>query len=115
MMSSIMVDYDVIIIPTHVAGFVYYHNKVGSGENIALTREPLCQYDKWEILVTLMEGDTIGHVARTHSIALGPILDFILKNKSGVTSAYITGKHKWTRVGKGYPIDVLIIVSVPMR
>eukprot|EP00957_Ditylum_brightwellii_P172828 13157032-Ditylum_brightwellii.AAC.1 len=47
---------------------------MGSGENLVLTREPSCQYDKWEILVTSMEGDTIGHVARTYSIALGPIL-----------------------------------------
>eukprot|EP00957_Ditylum_brightwellii_P200103 15254213-Ditylum_brightwellii.AAC.1 len=62
-----------------------------------------------------MEGDTIGHVARTHSIALGPILDFILRNESGVTSTYITGEHEWTCAGQGYPIDVLIIVPVSTR
>eukprot|EP00957_Ditylum_brightwellii_P187011 14242747-Ditylum_brightwellii.AAC.1 len=62
-----------------------------------------------------MEGDTIGHVARTHSIAFGPILYFISRNESGVTSAYITGKHEWTRAGQGYPIDAIIIVPVPMR
>jgi hypothetical protein len=82
-----MADDDVIIISSHVVGFIYYNNKVGSGENFVLTREPSCQYDKWAISVTLMDGDTIGHVARTHSIALGPILDFILRNEYGVTSA----------------------------
>eukprot|EP00957_Ditylum_brightwellii_P190471 14498944-Ditylum_brightwellii.AAC.1 len=115
MMSSTMADDDVIIISTHVVGFVYYNNEVGSGKNIVLTREPSCQYDKWAILVTSMGGDTIGHVARTHSIALGPILDFILRNESSVTSAYIMGERELTRAGQGYPIDVLIIVPVPMR
>eukprot|EP00957_Ditylum_brightwellii_P210023 15364486-Ditylum_brightwellii.AAC.1 len=96
MMSSTMVDDDVIIILTHVVGFVYYQNKVEGGENIVLMREPLCQYDKLAILVTSMEGDTIGHVARTHSITLVPILDFMLRNESGITSTYIMGKSKWT-------------------
>eukprot|EP00957_Ditylum_brightwellii_P123273 9399158-Ditylum_brightwellii.AAC.1 len=73
-MSSTMTNDDVIIISTHAVGFVYYHNKVGSGKNTILMREPLCKYDKWAILVTSMEGDTIGHVARTHSIVLRPIL-----------------------------------------
>eukprot|EP00957_Ditylum_brightwellii_P146124 11125548-Ditylum_brightwellii.AAC.1 len=95
-MSSTMADDDAIIISTNVVGFVHYYNKVGSDENIILTREPLCQYDKWAIWVTPMESETIGHVARTHSIALGFILDFISRNESGVTSAYIMGKHKWT-------------------
>eukprot|EP00957_Ditylum_brightwellii_P118945 9072059-Ditylum_brightwellii.AAC.1 len=63
----------------------------------------------------LIECDTIGHVTRTHSIALSPILDFILRNESGVTSTYITGEHEWTRAGQRYPMDVLIIVPVPMR
>eukprot|EP00957_Ditylum_brightwellii_P141524 10781188-Ditylum_brightwellii.AAC.1 len=93
MMSSTMADDDVIIISMHVVGFVYYNNEVGSGENSVLTREPSCQYDKLAISVMLMEGDTIGHVARTHSIAIGPILDFILRNESGDTSAYITGER----------------------
>ena len=114
-MSSTMADDDVIIISSHVVGFIYYNNEVESGENIVLTREPSCRFDKWAISVTSMEGDTIGHVARTHSIALGPILDFILRNESGVTSAYITGEREWTRAGQGYPMDVLIIVPVPMR
>eukprot|EP00957_Ditylum_brightwellii_P022914 1729371-Ditylum_brightwellii.AAC.1 len=65
-----MADDDVIIISSHVVGFIYYNDKVESGENIALTREPSCHFDKWAISVTSMEGDTIGHVARTHSIAL---------------------------------------------
>eukprot|EP00957_Ditylum_brightwellii_P097865 7453534-Ditylum_brightwellii.AAC.1 len=55
MMSSAMADDDVIIISSHVVGFIYFNNKVGSSENLVLMREPLCQYDKWEILVTLME------------------------------------------------------------
>eukprot|EP00957_Ditylum_brightwellii_P014799 1115699-Ditylum_brightwellii.AAC.1 len=91
MMSSTMVDDVVVIISSHVVGFIYYNNKVGSGKNLILTREPSCQYDKWAISVTSMDGDIIGHVTMTHSIALGPILDFILRNESGVTSAYITG------------------------
>eukprot|EP00957_Ditylum_brightwellii_P066888 5076677-Ditylum_brightwellii.AAC.1 len=110
-----MADDDVIIMSSHAVGFIYYNNKVGSGENLVLTREPSCQYDKWAILVTLMEGDTIRHVTRTHSIALGPILGFILRNESGVASAYIRGEHEWMRAGQGYSVDVLITVPVPMR
>eukprot|EP00957_Ditylum_brightwellii_P083562 6351889-Ditylum_brightwellii.AAC.1 len=91
MMSSTMVNDGVIIISSHVVGFVYYNNKVGSGENIVLRREPLCQYDKWEISFMSM-------VARTHSVVLGLILDFILINESGVTSAYITGKGDVTPI-----------------
>eukprot|EP00957_Ditylum_brightwellii_P035817 2715396-Ditylum_brightwellii.AAC.1 len=72
-----MTDDDVIIISTHVVGFVHYNNKVDIGENIILMGELLCQYDKWAISVMPMEGDTIGHITRTHSIVLGPILDFI--------------------------------------
>eukprot|EP00957_Ditylum_brightwellii_P158376 12054712-Ditylum_brightwellii.AAC.1 len=67
-----MADDDVNIISNHVVGFIYYNNEVGSSENLVLTREPSCQYDKWAILVMSMEGDTIEYVARTHSIALGP-------------------------------------------
>eukprot|EP00957_Ditylum_brightwellii_P155758 11858330-Ditylum_brightwellii.AAC.2 len=63
----------------------------------------------------VMDGDTIGYIARTHSVVLGPILDFILRNKSGVTSVCIMVKRKWTRAVQGYPIDVLIIIPVPMR
>eukprot|EP00957_Ditylum_brightwellii_P028558 2157540-Ditylum_brightwellii.AAC.1 len=62
-----------------------------------------------------MEGNTIEHVTRTNFIVLGPILDFILRNESSVTSAHITGECKWTHAGQGYPVDVLIIVPVPMR
>eukprot|EP00957_Ditylum_brightwellii_P068810 5223189-Ditylum_brightwellii.AAC.1 len=62
-----------------------------------------------------MDGNTIGHVARTHSVVFGPVLDFILRYESDVTSAYITGKCEWTRAGQGYPINVLIIVLVLMR
>eukprot|EP00957_Ditylum_brightwellii_P011516 871196-Ditylum_brightwellii.AAC.1 len=115
MISSTMTDDDVISISTHVVGFIYYINEMDSGENIVLMREPLWCYDKWEILVMLMDGDTIGHVAKTCSVALGPVLDFISRNESGATFTYITGKCKWTCVGQGYPIDVLIIVPVPMR
>eukprot|EP00957_Ditylum_brightwellii_P069197 5254227-Ditylum_brightwellii.AAC.1 len=80
----------------HVVGFIYYNNKVDSGDNIILMREPLCHYDKWAILVTLVDGNTIGHVARAHSVALGLITDFISRNESGVTSTYIIGKREWT-------------------
>eukprot|EP00957_Ditylum_brightwellii_P082647 6283935-Ditylum_brightwellii.AAC.1 len=115
MILSNIEDDDVIITSMHVVGFLFYNNKVDIGDNIILTREPLCCFDKWTISVTFMVGDTIGCVARNHSVALGPVLDFFLRNESSVTPAYIMGKYKWTRAGQGYPIDALIIIQVPLR
>eukprot|EP00957_Ditylum_brightwellii_P154320 11743728-Ditylum_brightwellii.AAC.1 len=89
MNPSNMADDDVIIIPTHVIEFFLYNNEVDIGNNIILARELLCHFDKWAISAMLMDGDTIGYVARIHYVLLGPVLDFISRNEAGVTSAYI--------------------------
>ena len=106
-----------ISISTYVVGFIYYGNEAYDDDTVILTRDKLCRFDEWAIKAKKSDGSIIGYIARSHTVALGPILDFLSYHEPTEysISTKLYAVCQWTHVGQGYPIDIRISCSSSIK